>query len=60
MAKYWKAIVALIGAIMVTLAQQFPNDKWVTIAFSVYTALMVYIVPNESVTTVKETAKSGD
>jgi hypothetical protein len=54
--KYYKAAVAVVGAILVVLAQLTPlasllpgNDQhWFTVVVSVVTAVSVFLVKNEA------------
>lgn len=50
MGKYAKAIVATLGAALVTAQQALPMSAeahgWLTVAIAALTALTVYVVPN--------------
>ena len=45
--KYRKFWVALLGAVINVVVQQFPDQQWVQIAVAVLTAIGVYQVPND-------------
>lgn len=49
-APYAKAVVAVLGAVLVTVLAQFPDNEtvqtWGPIVASLLTAISVYVVPN--------------
>jgi len=44
--QYNKLWVALIGAILTTLAVYFPSEPWVTVLITFATAIGVFTAPN--------------
>lgn len=49
--RYWKFVVAILGAVLVTIADVVTDNavtpaEWVTIAAAFVTAVGVYLVPN--------------
>jgi len=46
MAQYTKAIVAVLGAVLTSLAVYYGNTTWYPIVTTAVTALSVYVVPN--------------
>ena len=45
--KYRKFFVALLGAAVQVVVQQFPDQEWVQVIVAVLTAIGVYQVPND-------------
>jgi hypothetical protein len=43
---YLKAVVAILGAALTSLATYYGGSHWYPIAVSVVTAISVYLVPN--------------
>jgi hypothetical protein len=46
--KYDKFLVAVLGAVVTVVAQQYGSNKYVGMAVAVLTALGVYVTPNKA------------
>lgn len=47
MLKYSKFIIAIVGAVVTVVVQQYGSSEWVQALVPVLTALGVYTVPNQ-------------
>lgn len=46
MSNYLKTIVAVLGAVVTSLAPFYGSDKWFPVVTTIVTAVTVYLVPN--------------
>lgn len=59
--RYSKFLVAIVGAVATTITTYFPvTDHWTTIVTSALSAILVYFVPNTTVTgSLQESARGN-
>lgn len=53
MSKYLKFVIAVLGSVLTSLAVYYAHTEWYPVVTSAFTAISVYLVPNQPGTTVK-------